>query len=68
MDNQTQPIEDGHDDAGTGEKIEGLLEQSRQDIAQGHIDDPADVLRQRLHDAGVTVSDEEFDALVSRLN
>jgi hypothetical protein len=67
MDNQTQPIEDGHDDAGTGEKIEGLLEQTRQDITQGHIDDPAEVLRQRLNDGGLTVSDEEFDALVRRL-
>lgn len=67
MDTPTEPIEDGHDDADVGEKIAGILEQTRQDLAQQQLEDVDDVLRQRLADAGITVTDDEFAKLASQL-
>ena len=67
MDIRTQPIEDGHDDADVAEKIAGLLEQTRQDLAQNHVDDVDDVLRQRLADAKIEVTDDEFEKLAAQL-
>lgn len=63
MDEQTTPREDGHDDASDRDKLDGIVEQMKQDVAQGHVDDTDDALRQRLADAGLDVDDEEFAAL-----
>ena len=49
------------------EKLDGIVEQTRADLQQGNVDDAQDVLRQRLHDAGIEVGDDEFDALLARL-
>ena len=67
MDKRTHPIEDGHDDADVADKIAGLLEQTRQDLAQNHVDNVDDVLRQRLADAGISVNDDEFAKLAAQL-
>ena len=67
MDTPTEPIEDGYDDADVGEKIAGILEQTRQDLAQQQLDDVDDVLRQRLADAGITVTADEFAKLAAQL-
>lgn len=61
-----QPIEDGHDDATDTARIEGIIEQTRGDVALNHADDFYAVLRQRLSDAGIDVSDDELDRIVKR--
>ena len=61
------PVEDGHNEANDNDKLDGIVEQMRGDMGQGNVLDIPDVLRQRLADAGITVSDAEFDALVARL-
>jgi hypothetical protein len=67
MDHQDTPIEDGHDDASTKDKLDGLVEQMRQDVAQGAAPDVEDALRQRLTDSGIHVDEQEFAALVARI-
>jgi hypothetical protein len=62
---QDAPIEDGHDDASDAEKIAGLAEQMRQDVAAGNVTDVEDALRQRLDDAGLELGEEEFAALLA---
>ena len=61
------PVEDGHNDATHDDKLDGILEQMRADIAQGNVSDIADALRQRLDDTGVTVDGAAFAALVAQL-
>ena len=67
MSEQTEPIESGHDDASNGDKIAGILEQTKGDISQGNVSDVADALRQRLDDAGLEVGGAEFAALLAQL-
>lgn len=57
----------GHNTASNDEKVAGIVEQMRGDISQGNITDVADALRQRLADADVTVSDDEFEKLLASL-
>jgi|GEM_PF-3999128 len=61
-------IEHGHNLASEGDKIDGIIEQMRGDISQGNVSDIPDALRQRLHDAGLEVSENEFEKLVARLS
>lgn len=68
MDTQDEPVEHGHDDAGRAEKLAGLLEQMREDASQYHVDNVAEALRQRLVDAGIQVSAEEFEDLLSEIS
>ncbi|HWR85986.1 MAG TPA: hypothetical protein VN200_08335 [Rhodoglobus sp.] len=63
---QDEPIQDGTG-AGDGDRVDGILEQVRGDIALGHVSDPRDTLEQRLHDAGITVDADELDGLVASL-
>ena len=67
MTTQTEPIEDGHDDASDGDKLTGLVEQTRQDVLQGHVTDPADALRQRLTDASLDVDEQTFAELLAEI-
>jgi hypothetical protein len=64
---QGEPVEDGHDDASDGDKVAGIVEQTRADVAQGNVDDVRDALAQRLREAGLEVSHEEFDAILRRV-
>ncbi|MCU1439528.1 MAG: hypothetical protein JWP85_525 [Rhodoglobus sp.] len=64
---QSAPIEDGSDDASDKDRIEGILEQTRADVAQGHVDNVRDALAQRLGDAGMEVSRDEFEELLARV-
>jgi hypothetical protein len=66
MDDTTAPGEHRHN-APVNDKLDGLVDQMRADISQGHVSDAADVLRQRLDDAGIQVNDEEFDALLEKV-
>jgi hypothetical protein len=67
MEDTTAPGEHRHD-APVNDKLDGLVDQMRADISQGHVDDVAEVLHQRLADAGIDLSDDEFDQLLSRLS
>jgi hypothetical protein len=64
---QSAPIEDGSDDASAQDRIDGIVEQTRADVAQGHVGDVRDTLAQRLGDAGMEVSRDEFEELLARL-
>lgn len=66
MVDETAPGEHRHD-APLDDKLDGLLDQMRADIAQGHVDNVAEVLHQRLDDAGIELSESDFDALLGKL-
>ncbi|MFS0866427.1 hypothetical protein AB3M83_03710 [Microbacterium sp. 179-B 1A2 NHS] len=54
-------------DADASQKIEGVLVQTRADIA-GHDDvDGPKMLAERLEQAGISMSSDEFDAVAARL-
>lgn len=63
---QDAPIEDGATEATRTEQIRGILEQVREDVRLGHAHDEAELLRQRLADAGIAVSEDEFERFVER--
>ena len=67
MDQQNEPVEDGHGDASSDDKLAGIVEQTRQDIAMGNVTDTDQALRERLSDAGMDVSDEEYAQLRSQM-
>ncbi len=60
-----EPVERGHDDASDGQKLEGVIQQVRGDIALGHVDDVHKMVRQRLDEAGLPASPNDVDAVVS---
>lgn len=64
---QDEPIEDGAGEATDGDRVDGILEQLRADIALGHVDDPRSALAQRLLDAGFSIDADELDGLVASL-
>lgn len=53
------PIEDGATEATREEKIRGIIAQVQEDVRMGHANDEEDLLRQRLSEAGIDVSDEQ---------
>jgi hypothetical protein len=61
------PQQEGALDASVNEKMDGLVEQIRADIARGDAEDAASILRQRLGDSGIQVTEEEFRALLTRI-
>ena len=67
---QDQPVEDGSTDATDGEKLEGIVEQTKQDVAIGSIPggDLRDVLLTRIADAGLKVDDETLNRLLESSN
>jgi len=54
------PIEEGATEATRDEQIRGILAQVQEDVRMGHADDREALLRQRLSEAGIGVSDEEL--------
>ena len=60
-------MEDGHDDASNADKLAGLVEQMRQDVAAGNVSDVEDALRQRLDDTGVELGEQEFAAVLASI-
>lgn len=63
MTTQSEPVEEGALDSSTGERIAGVIDQTRQDLAIGSIDRESvpDVLRQRLHDAQLDMDEPTFE-------
>lgn len=62
---QDAPIEDGATDATRSEQIRGILVQVREDVKMGHAHDEGALLRQRLVDAGISVSDDEIERYIA---
>ena len=60
--------EHGHNTAAPDEKLDGIVEQMRGDMGQGNVSDARDALRQRLADASLEVSDDEFESILARLS
>jgi hypothetical protein len=60
MSEQDQPIEAGNNDASVQDKIAGIIEQTRAD----DVPDLEAVVRQRLADSGIDITDDELSALL----
>lgn len=58
---QDAPIEEGATEAARSEQIRGILVQVREDVKMGHAHDEEALLRQRLAEAGISVSDDEIE-------
>ncbi|MFE5670296.1 hypothetical protein ACFQ58_01675 [Agromyces sp. NPDC056523] len=63
---QDAPIEEGATEATRAEQIRGILDQVRADVRLGHAHDEAALLRQRLADAGIAVSEAELEQFIDR--
>jgi hypothetical protein len=64
---QDEPVEEGAGEATDSERVDGVLEQVRADIALGQIDDPRAALVERLASAGISVDADELEGLVASL-
>ena len=62
-DSQRDHVEDGAREASDEERIAGIVDQVRGDAARGSEGDVVQLLRRRLDDTGVAVTDEQFEAL-----
>ncbi|MCM3658036.1 hypothetical protein M3147_12315 [Agromyces mediolanus] len=62
---QPEPVEDGHDDADRGRKLEGVIEQVRGDALLGNVDDVRRMVTERLTQAGLPASEHDVDAVVT---
>ncbi len=67
MTTQDAPIQSGSDDADDAGRLDGIVEQCRVDLALGENPAPVSMLRQRLDQSGIVVTDTRFDALLARL-
>lgn len=59
---QHKPVEAGSLEATDDERIAGIIEQVRADASVGH-GDPVALLRHRIDESGIQVSDEDFGEL-----
>jgi hypothetical protein len=60
---QNEPVEEGHDEAGSTEKVAGIIEQVQGDRELGNIADVDGEVRKRLEEAGIEVSEDELSAI-----
>jgi superfamily II helicase len=67
-DMRQDPVEDGALEATDDERIDGIVEQVRADILVGTQSDVESLLRQRLDDAAVVVTDDQFVRLLGLVN
>lgn len=64
---QDGPIEDGHDDASEVQRLAGLVTQVRADHLLGTTQDAERLLRERLEQTGIQVSEQAFQDLLARV-
>jgi hypothetical protein len=62
------PVEDGALEATDDERIAGIVEQVRADLEIGTQSDAAGLLHQRLDDAAVMVTENQFARLLAQVN
>lgn len=60
-------VQEGADEATESERLAGLLEQIRADVAQGAVHDPVGELRLRLTEEGRPAEGPAFEALAAQL-
>lgn len=65
---QDAPIEDGALDADVESKIDGILEQTRNDLEQGHAHSALELLTQRFAESGIPLPPERVAALAASLS
>ncbi len=63
---QDGPVMDQHP-VTRKDKVDGIVAQTRADVGDAGAGRVADVLRQRLADAGIETDDEELDRLTERV-
>ncbi|WP_173923455.1 hypothetical protein [Agromyces sp. Marseille-P2726] len=68
MNTQDAPIEDGHDEATDDQRLEGVIQQVRADVALGNVDGTREMVRQRLSEAGMPASENDIDAVMSAVD
>lgn len=68
MSTQDAPIEDGSGEASDDQRLEGIIQQVRADVALGNVDDARGMVRQRLEEAGMPASDSDIDAVMSAVD
>lgn len=56
---------DGSTEAGTGEKVAGIVEQLRADMQLRPREDSEKLLRQRLEEAGIPLDDAEISRIAA---
>jgi hypothetical protein len=62
------PVEEGALEATDDERIAGIVEQVRADLEIGTQSDAAGLLHQRLDDAAVVVTENQFARLLAQVN
>ncbi|MDQ2662050.1 MAG: hypothetical protein M3Y52_09270 [Actinomycetota bacterium] len=65
MDTQDEPIEEGHDEATTAQKVAGIAQQMRADADAGAVDELRSMARQRLQEAGLPADDATIESVIS---
>ncbi|MFF1574474.1 hypothetical protein ACFVWR_17150 [Leifsonia sp. NPDC058292] len=65
---QNEPIMDGSDEAGQGEKVQGLVDQLAADLQLRPQEDAEKLLRQRLADADIQLDDEQISRIVQSVH
>ena len=63
---QQEPVL-AQNDASVGEKVDGILAQTRVDVGSESVDRIAEVLRQRFHDSGISLPDDRIGELAQRV-
>lgn len=63
---QTEPVQDGSQESTREARIEGIVQQVKNDSAVGNAPDLVSVLRQRLHQAGITLDQAELELIEAR--
>jgi hypothetical protein len=65
---QDAPIEQGSLDATDEQKIQGIIEQTRQDLLEGHGRSSRELLTQRFEQSAIPISDERLTELSESLH
>lgn len=63
-----EPVEVGSNEAATVDRVEGIVVQTRADVAAGHVSNVAEALRQRFDDAGIAVSAAQLEQLAAEIS
>jgi len=63
-----EPIEVGSNEAANVERVDGIVAQTRADVAAGHVTNVAEALRQRFDDAGIAVSADQLERLAAEIS
>lgn len=64
---ESEHVQEGAEEATEEERLAGLLEQIRADVAQGAVQDPVAELKLRLTEEGRPAEGPLFDALAAQL-